>query len=500
MHSSISLLIADGPVAAPRTPALRRLPLALAVALAAALAGCSHTTALTQQPSAQMLPAQWNAGQVAPQPTPEDLSRWWQRFGDAQLTTLIEQALQANPGMHSAEAALRQARAQRDVQVAGLLPGVGASAGTGRSRQGNNDAGNSYSAGLDASWEPDWWGRQGNAVQAGDANVQAATATLEGMQVSLAAEVAQTYVTLRGQQDRLRIAQQNLALQQQTQQITEWRVQAGLATSLEAEQARQSTNQTAAQIPALQASLAQSRHALSTLTGQPPAALEAQLQTLQAVPVAPDSLAMALPADTLRQRPDVRAAQYKVEAALANLSAQEVANYPSLRLSGSLGLSALTLGALTNGASVAASLAAGLSATLFDGGANQAQVRAQSAAVEQARASYQASVLTALQEVEDALVQLQGDKARLQSLRQAEAAARNASLLASQRYQSGLIDFQVVLDTQRTLLSSQDSVSSAAAAISTDHIRLYKALGGGWTPQTAAVDTASAVAAPPAQP
>jgi len=469
-----------------------RWPAALALACAAALAGCSHTSSLTQQPTALSVPAQWHAAQAAPaQPSAQDLSRWWQRFGDAQLTALIEQSLQANPSMHSAEAALRQARAQRDVQAAGLLPRAGASAGAGRSRQGHSDARNSYSAGLDASWEPDWWGRQGKAVQAGDAHVRAAVATLEGMQVSLAAEVAQTYVALRGQQDRLRIAQQNLALQRQTQQIAQWRVQAGLATSLESEQARQSTEQTAAQVPALQASLAQSRHALAILTGQPPAALEAQLQAVQSVPVAPEGLALALPADTLRQRPDVRAAQQRVEAALATLSAQEVANYPSLRLSGSLGLSALTLGALTHGASVAASLAAGLSATWFDGGANAAQVRAQTAVVDQARHSYQATVLTALQEVEDALVQLQGDKERLQRLRQAESAARNASLLATQRYQSGLIDFQTVLDTQRTLLSSQDSVATAAAAISTDHVRLYKALGGGWTPQTASPTVAA---------
>ena len=485
-------LFSSSCAAAPGVQRPRTLPLAVALAAAVVLAGCSHTTSFTPPLSGASVPTAWHAAQSAPQQqAPEDLARWWQRMGDAQLTALIEQALQANPSVIGAQAAVRQARATRDVQAAGLLPSAGASAGVGRSRQGNNDARNSYSAGLDASWEPDWWGAQGNRVDASEASARAAQATLESTQVSLAAEVAQTYVTLRGQQDRLRIAEQNLALQRQTQQITEWRVQAGLATSLEAEQARQSTSQTAAQVPALQASLAQSRHALSILTGQAPAALESQLQAIQPVPQAPVDLAMALPADTLRQRPDVRAAQYRVEAALATLSAQEVANYPSLRLSGSLGLSALTLGALTNGASVAASMAAGLSATLFDGGANRAQIRAQSAAVEQAQATYQSTVLTALQEVEDALVQLQGDKERLLRLREAEAAARNASLLANQRYQSGLIDFQTVLDTQRTLLSSQDSVSTVAASISSDHIRLYKALGGGWTPTAATTEAAT---------
>ena len=467
----------------------RGTPLAVALAAALFAAGCSHTSMRSQDSAAVTVPAAWSAAQAVPQQqAPEDLARWWLRFGDTQLTGLIEQALASNPSLQSAEAAVRQARASRDVQAAGLLPNVGASVGANRSRQGNNDARSSYSAGLDASWEPDWWGERGNRVKAGEASAEAAQASLEGTQVSLAAEVAQTYIELRGLQDRLRIAEQNLAIQRQTQQITQWRVQAGLATSLEAEQARQSTSQTAAQIPALQASLAQTRHALSILTGQPPASLDSALQAVKPVPQPPEDLAMTLPADTLRQRPDVRAAQYRVEAALATLSAQEVANYPSLRLNGSLGLSALTIGALTNGASVAASLAAGLSATLFDGGANRAQIRAQNAALDQAQANYQSTVLTALKEVEDALVQLQGDKARLVQLREAESAARNAWLLAQQRYQSGLIDFQTVLDTQRTLLSSEDNAASLAANISTDHIRLYKALGGGWTPQASAAD------------
>lgn len=456
-------------------------PLALATALL--VAGCSHTSQFAGQSQPVPVPTQWQrSAEAAPVASPADLSRWWQRFGDAPMTALIEQALAANPSVLNAQAVLRQARAQRDVQVAGLLPSVGSSAGATRSRSGNNDASNRYSVGVDASWEPDWWGRQGNAVQAGDANVQAAVASLEGAHVALAAEVALNYIELRSLQERLQIARDNLAIQRENQQITEWRLQAGLVTSLEAEQARQSTAQTAAQIPALQSSLAQSRHALAILTGQPPGALDAQLQTVQPLPVAPEQLAMALPADTLRQRPDVRVQEHKVVAAVANLSAQERANFPSLRLSGSLGLGALTVGALTNGASVAASIAAGLSAPLFDGGANRAQIRAQQAAVEQARIAYRSTVLTALQEVEDALAQLQGDKERLVQLLVAQEAARNASLLANQRYSSGLVDFQTVLDTQRTLLSSQDSVASTRAAISTDHVRLYKALGGGWQP------------------
>lgn len=458
--------------------------LAVALACAVGIAGCSHTSQFAGHADPVAVPAQWHNTGAQPQQQPaQDLSQWWQRFGDAQMTALIDLALQANPSVHTAQAALRQARAQLRLNEASRLPSAGASVGANRSEREPNPATNSFSAGIDASWELDLWGTQANAVRAGEANVAAAVAALEGAHVSLAAEVAQTYIELRSLQNRLRIAQENLAIQAQNQQIAEWRMQAGLATSLDAEQARSATAQTAAQIPALLASLAQARHALAILTGQSPNALQAELATAQPLPVAPAQLAMALPADTLRQRPDVRLQEQRVVAAVANLSAQERANFPSLRLSGSLGLSAATLAALgSSGASLASSLAASLSQNLLDGGANTARVQERQAAVEVARINYRATVLTALQEVEDALVQLQGDQARLVQLQISQEAARTAQLLANQRYSSGLVDFQTVLETQRSLLSTQDSVANAQAAISTDYVRLYKALGGGWQP------------------
>jgi outer membrane protein TolC len=179
----------------------------------------------------------------------------------------------------------------------------------------------------------------------------------------------------------------------------------------------------------------------------------------------------------------VRTAEHRISAALARVAQADAARYPSFALSGSLGLRALTLGGLTGGASVASALLASISAPLFDGGAARAQVRAQEAGLEQARLSYQGVVLTALKEVEDALVALRNARERLVRLQAASTAAANAELLARQRYASGLIDFRDVLDTQRTLLSTQDSVASTRASLSADHVRLYKALGGGWTPE-----------------
>jgi len=246
------------------------------------------------------------------------------------------------------------------------------------------------------------------------------------------------------------------------------------------EQARTASEQTSAQIPTLQSNIAKTQHSLAVLTGQRPDALLMKLMASQAVPQAADELAQSFPAQTLRQRADVRAAEHRITAALARVSAADAARYPSFSINGSLGLNALTLGTLTNGASVVTSLLASISVPLFDGGAARAQVLAQEAALEQARASYQSVVLTALKDVEDALVALKGDRERLLHLQGAATAADNAALLARQRFSTGLIDFQTVLQTQRSLLTAQDSVASSTADISADHVRLYKALGGGW--------------------
>lgn len=427
------------------------------------------------------VPAQWSTaapGAAAPAQAGA-LARWWERLGDAQLAALVAQALQAQPSVQAAQSALRQARAQVRVAQAGLLPQVDASASAQRSRSGGT-AGNSFQAGFDALWEPDLFGRLDAGLQASAADARAAQASLEQVQVSLAAEVALQYIGVRGLQQRLAIAQRNLESQQQTLQITDWRVQAGLATALVAEQARAAAAQTAAQVPQLQASLAQARHALAVLTGQAPAALDAALAAPGPVPLPAQAVLLDIPADTLRQRPDVRAAQERVQAALARVSQADAARYPSLRLSGSLGLRALTLGALGDGASVVQTLLGSLAVPVFDGGAAQARVDVQQEVLEQARSAYQSAVLAALQEVEDALAALQGERARLARLQEAAQAADQAALLAGQRYASGLIDFAAVLETQRTLLATQDAVAVSQASLGTGHVRLYKALGGGW--------------------
>ena len=479
MPANPSIVLFAYPIASPVAgPGLKGL---VAGALLA-LCGCAAVPPPGSVPSGVDVPPAWSASDPGLRSADQSRSQWWLRFDDPLLSTLVSQALQTNTSVVGAHAALRQARALRDVSAAGMGPTLGGSASAQRSQAGESSASNNFRAGLDANWEIDVFGARRNALNSSEASAQASAANLGEVQVSIAAEVALSYIALRAAQARLLIAQDNLASQQETLQLTQWRLQAGLVSSLESEQALGATEQTRAQLPALWTSIEQSSHALAVLTGQAPASLAMRLATPVAVPQTSDALTLGIPAETLRQRADVRAAEYQVLAAMGRVAQADAARLPSFRLSGSLGLSALTLGALTNGTSLASAVLAGVSVPLFDGGAGRAQVRAQQAALDQSLSAYKAVVLTALKEVEDALVALRGDRERLLRLQHASDAASNAALMARQRYDSGLIDFQTVLSTQRSQLSSQDSVATARAEVSADHVRLVKALGGGWQP------------------
>lgn len=452
-------------------------------ALVLVLGGCTTLIPPNSTTAVIDLPTKWSSADIPTSIATTRLVHWWLRFHDPLLASLITQALNANTEIRSAQAILRQARALRDVAAGGLLPAMGVSA-SGQHTTGNDNSSNRFVAGVDASWELDIFGVNRNAFEANKAVVKSSVANFGSVQVSIASEVAMTYIRLRGAQSQLVIANHNFLSQQETLQMTQWRQQAGLITLLEVEQARAATEQTATQLLILQISIKQSCHALAVLTGQPPAALNAVLAEVVPVPQAADNLTLRIPTETLRQRPDVRAAEFQVTAAMARVAQANAARLPNFKLSGSLGLSALALGSLTSGSSVVSAFLASVAMPVFDGGVLRAQVRSQQAALDQASIAYQAAVLTALKEVEDALIALRYDRQRLSHLQYAAAASGNASVMARQRFSSGLIDFQVVLDTQRTQFSMQDTLVRSHADVSADHVRLYKALGGGWEPDS----------------
>jgi NodT family efflux transporter outer membrane factor (OMF) lipoprotein len=466
------------------------------------LSGCVAPTRVAKP--AITPPPSWNsAGAEAGQSPSGDLSEWWKQFGDHDLSDLIGRALKNNTSLRSARARLREARAQRNLAAANLRPSLTASpSSTGEKSSPANASTNVFSAALDASWEPDVFGSGHSSLRAATADLATSVGDLENTQVSLVAEVASDYVALRSYQARLEIENRNEASQSQTLQLTQWRAQAGLVSSIDVEQARSNLEQTRASIPSLETSAAESEHRLSILLGLNPGALQQQLAATAPIPSVPDTVAVGIPADTLRQRPDVRAAEQKIVAETARLRVQEAARYPSFSLSGSFGIEQLltgtssagvtagsTVAALAGATTILASATGSITQTLFDGGRIRSQIESQNAVQEQAVVSYEATVLTALEDVENALVSLRKNRERLAALNQAAESARNAAVLAQNRYTAGLIDFQTVLDTERTALTIEDSVAQTQADRTTALIQLYKALGGGWSPATVTVSS-----------
>ncbi len=466
-----------------------------AVLVAICLAGCA-SVGPDYAPPAPGAPAAWSnlePGGPAQVGHAGDISRWWRNLNDPLLTALVDEALRANHDLRDAQARLRAARARRAVALAGFFPGLDA-AGSGSRSMSSREAGTgltreNYSVGLEASWELDVFGGARRDFEAAEADLEASEASLDATRVSLAAEVALSYVEMRSLQQRLRIAQANLASQSETLRLTQWRAQAGLADSQDTAQALSSREQTRAQIPALETSLAETQHSLDILLGLTPGSLRNRLDAEGDLPRPSEMIAVGIPVDVLRQRPDVRAAERALAAETARVGAAEAARYPSFTLSGSLGLEALTLGALGNSGAETWSLVSGITAPIFQAGRLRAQVEAQDAAREQALVAYEQTVLEALRDVENALVSLARSRQRAQALEIAAGAARSAADMARQRYSSGLIDFQPVLDAERSALSTEDSLASARADGVLALVRLYKALGGGWSPQPGPADT-----------
>ena len=466
---------------------------ALSASLLVGCAGVSPLPPADATGAQAAIPAAWHhagpnqapAGVSAQaQTSPEELARWWRVFDDPLMSDWVTQALAANPGLQETRAALQQARALRAVTVATGGVGVRAS-GSGARTLKDSAASNRLDVGLDASWEWDLFGGQRAAEAGADAEVAAAAATLGQAQVSLAAEVALTVLEWRSAEARLRLAQDSLSRLQDTLALTEWRLQAGLVSSLELAQAQTSLAQAQAALPALQTSRTQALHALAVLTGQPPAALMATAVPAagQPVPLPAAQLALRLPSDTLRQRPDVQVAEQRLRAAWAQALRTRADRLPRFTFSGSLGLSSPRLTDLFDAAALTRSVLASVAATLYDHGAGEAREQAQHAVLQQAQLRLQDTVLQALQEVENVLVSLQGQRQRLQALQAAQAAAITTETLSRQRYTAGLTDVRTVLEAERSRLATETDLITTQAAWSSDHVRLAKALGGGWTPE-----------------
>lgn len=449
-----------------------------------ALAGCSTGPGIAQRKLS--LPADWKqAGGFPVASAGKDLTRWWRQFQDPTLSRIIADALKNSPDVAVASARIREARARRNSEAASLLPSLNGSTGassTASKRDGFDSSETNFTAGLNASWEADLFGKRRSSLEAAAAQVGASEENFHSVQAALASEIAIAYTQLRVDEAALDVLRRTVKTRGETSRLAGWRTQSGEADALESSQALSSLEQARAGIPALEQSTAQARNALSLLAGRTPGSLDGQLAAgRKSIPNPPRSLAVGIPADTLRQRPDVRTAGYQLLAAAATSRAVSAERFPTLNLNGSLGLNALSSGKLFDPQAASAGIIAGLTGPIFDAGRIHAAIDAQNAVEEQAYQNYRATVLTALSEVEDALIACRRTGERLEILEKAAAAAREASNLAQQRYEAGVTDILTVLETQRTLLGLEDSLFNIRASRAIAYIQLYKALGGGWS-------------------
>lgn len=439
-------------------------------------------------PPETAVPPTWHAvmdDSLAPVPAdPETLARWWAALDDAVLTDLIERAVTGNIDLQTALARIREARARRGISQAGFYPTVDAFGAYTRSR-GSDSSGSGrevelYSTGLDAGWELDVFGGTRRSVEAADADLAASWEDLNHVLVSLLAEVAFNYIDVRALQARIAVAEANARTQEETYLLARSRHEAGLTDALAVQSALYNLAGTRAQIPTLRTSLDGAQNRLAVLLGEAPGTLHPELSAERAIPVPPATVAVGVPADTVRQRPDVRRAERQLAAQTARIGVATADLYPRFTLFGAVGYDASSLGNLVDSDNLGWRFGPRISWRLFQGGAIRQNIEVRSALQDQALTHYQTTVLGALEEAENALTAYVGEQLRRESLIQATEAAEEAFQLARDQYEAGLVDFNTVLIAQRSLLSFQDQLAQSEGTVTINLVRLYKAMGGGW--------------------
>jgi len=415
---------------------------------------------------------------------PTVLSQWWKTLGDAQLNSLVDRAIEANLDLRTAKSKIREARAQRVIAGASRFPTIDAGVAASRSRSSENTGSGStselYSSSFDASWELDVFGGQRREREAADAVLQAAQESRRDVLVTVLSEVALNYVELRTFQSQLAVANKNLRIQEETLEIVQAQFDAGGVTKLDLDRAVVNVSNTRSEIPNLNQNISKAKNRLALLLGQAPGSINAELDLPQTLPTPAIQVAVGVPAETLRRRPDVRQAERQLAAETARVGVKTADLYPKFTLGGSIGLEALSSGNLFEAASKVFTLGTGIKWNIFDSGRIRQRIKVQNAVQEQAMINYESRILSALEDVENAITAYTQEQLRYQSLHESAIAAQSAADIAKARYESGATNFLTVLDAERELLTAQDRRAASEGAIVSNLIRLYKSLGGGW--------------------
>ncbi len=425
------------------------------------------------------IPADW--AESDPAPVSLEISQYWLLLDDPLLSELVEAAIAGNRDLAQGAARLEQSRAQLVQARAGYFPTLSATGTVSRDLGDLAPDITAYSAGLDAAWELDLFGQIGGNVAAAEADLRGAGYSLADLQRLIVGQVAINTINARAIARQLEIARSTLAYQDDNLAIARWRNQAGLVSSLDVEQARTQRAQTAATIPALETSLAATANAISTLIGEPPGRVLEALQASSRVPEPVQLSGFEAPAEVLTRRPDVRQAENALIASSARIGVARAQLLPLVRLGGNVGSSSLGIDSLFD--VITAGVFGSVSQLIFDGGRTSAQLDSAKAAAQASLAQWEASILTALEEVESAAVSQRNASARVGINEEAVDAASNSALLARSQYQAGLTDFRTLLTAENALLSARNQLVSAEADRAGAFVRLTQALGGGWSPQ-----------------
>jgi NodT family efflux transporter outer membrane factor (OMF) lipoprotein len=419
-----------------------------------------------------------------------DLVAWWRIFDDPVLNGLVEAALRSNNGLEIAGLRVLEARAQLGIASGARYPQTQIAFGDANwisppENTGSTSSFEQYNLGATAAWEIDFWGRFRRGIESADAAYLASIAAYQQAQVLLTAAVVDVYTAVRVTEEQLRIAHENMSIQQRSYDIAEVLYRNGADSELDMQQAQTLLLATEATIPALESALRQARNALGTLLGQPPGAVDVQLADNQAIPTLPASVSVGLPADLLRRRPDVRQAELLAMSQNARVGLAEADLYPSFSLAGSIGLSAGGPGDSDFGdlfSSDALSLSFGPSFVwpFLNYGRIKNNVRVQDARLQQALVNYRETALQAAREAEDAIAAYLGSRAQAEILAKTVLAAKRSNELSTLRYREGFSDYQRVLDAQQSLFTQQQRFIGAQGEGVSNLVALYKALGGGW--------------------
>jgi outer membrane protein, multidrug efflux system len=469
-----------------------------AIAFAAALlAGC--TVGPNYRPPATPTPARFAETENQTGLADAQLASWWEGFGDPELDKLVSRAVAQNLDVQTAAARIREARAREIAAGASSKPQVDAQSSATRQRISENaiplppGAGGSggsfglpgsefttFRVGFDASWEIDLFGKTRRSVEAARARTGEALWNQRDVQVSVAAEVADAYLTLRTLQQRIATAEAELARQQRFERLVAARARGGLVTGQDLEQQRSERSTAAAALPGLHAQAETQIHAIGVLTGDTPEALIAEVSPPAAMPPAPPDIPAGLPSDLLRRRPDIRAAERELAASTADIGVAVADLYPRFSLTAAPTLVSTALASLIEWGSRSFSIGAALDWPLLNGGRTRGNIAVANARQEQALIAYRKSVLQALQDVEDSLSRSDGDRRQVADLQDALRTATRAEEIARTRYRGGLVTYSDVLQAQARRIKLEDQLTETRGTLARDTVALFKALGGGW--------------------